>query len=310
MRILRLIRALRLIWFAFICLGVGVVGLQMGIHKKRNAAQYHTPIVLSYDDFVRRHPKAGWFRITGCTLIAPDAVYSSGDPKHFEEHEDGTGTITEAFVPVRRSEMEDAPGHLVVLTKDVALRKVLHEMQGLGLSETISTPEDSGDSSDSDAVSPEDKATPAPTDAASKQKLKQWIHTNADRIIVTRTVEGMIRSEEDMDSDQKKCVASLGPDVLVPGSPVLEEGVTPINDNGNVEIGFGTVALLIGGVLALSLLGTVLSAFSGKGASPSSATPTTYTPGYTPPVSGTPVRDSRDTPTVPHWSQQLDIDKD
>jgi hypothetical protein len=112
--------------------------------------------------------------------------------------------------------------------------------------------------SDSDEESSEnndDKTTPK----VDKATLRTWATKNMDRVVERRTVEGLVRTVEDLDYDDSKLYKALG-NKVAPQPVLLEEGVTPANEgNGALEIGFATVLLAISGMIALYFVSSIVT---------------------------------------------------
>lgn len=251
-----LFRLIRLVWALFIFFGVGIVGLSQGLHK-RSAYREHqalrAPVTVSCAKFIHDHPAKGWFRITDCSVNATEAIFSTtktSNDSHAnddDQYGDGTGDVHKVFVTVRTEDADDdTPAHIALVTSDLETRKIVHEMDKLGVMESKAG---------------EDLAADKPSDThnipkATENALKTWAEKNANRLVQTRTIEGMVRTPDDYDTDEKNCLSSLSKN-LAPKYIPFEEGLTPQNEsNGNFEIGLGSVFLALG---VFSLLGGVVA---------------------------------------------------
>ena len=101
-------------------LGAGALVVFGGIQIYQET-RYHQPVEISYDDFVRKKPTAGWFHITNCVLNVSRAV--SADPKNPMNLVLHGDDFTESYVPVqsaaaRREEKYRPAVSLVILTGD------------------------------------------------------------------------------------------------------------------------------------------------------------------------------------------------
>jgi hypothetical protein len=270
---MRVIRTIRILIFLFFLFGMGIVGLQSGLHKRHNFEQHHkaflAPVTIPIQEFARQQPTAGWFRVTNVTTNASEAVFRQNDPDKYSDHGDGTGRIEKVLVPAYDGNeyTQGVPAKVVLVTDHLRLRKVVNEMQKMGLGTTLNTtpsgavekPSDTSDTEEStgkEESTDKESTSPKVDDAV----LTKWIHQNKDRLVETRTVEGLVRSEEDLDYDDSKLYKALKDDIA-PRHVILEEGVTPTTEsNGALEIGVATAMLILGGVIVLAIIG---GAFAG-----------------------------------------------
>ena len=195
-------------------------------------------------EFARLQPKEGWFRITGATTDATEAIYIQDNPNHFPDTGDGSGVIRKILVPAHTLSPDlDDPAKVVLVTEQLRIRKVVNELYKLGQSEpAVPSKDENGDEADSDQNHP-----PKASDAV----IEKWVIKNANRIIETRTVEGMVRSADNLELDDAKLYQLIRKN-LSPRHVILEEGLTPKTDaDGSGEIVLG---VLFGGVGAIFIV--------------------------------------------------------
>lgn len=72
-------------------LGAGVIVVYGGVQIYQET-RYHEPIVISYDDFMKQKPTAGWFHIKDCALNVPGIV-------HYHANRNG-GSVNDYYIDV------------------------------------------------------------------------------------------------------------------------------------------------------------------------------------------------------------------
>src|SRR5947209_804028 len=97
----------------------GQSSMRWAIRERRLAREYPVPVVLSYADLVRRHPREGWFRVTGGAVNLAEAGYKTLQFKH---HERVMGqTVIRVFAPVPPVDAPDQKAAIVLNATDPAL---------------------------------------------------------------------------------------------------------------------------------------------------------------------------------------------
>lgn len=289
MGIFRIFRYLRILGFLFVVGAFSVFALCDGIHKKTLAAdamaKYQKPVTLTCDEFVHRKPTTGWFRVTDCTTDALDATFVvtvyhdkySTDSAESTEKKSESADINQVMVSAHgASEDPDSPASIALLTKNETLCNVVSEMNRAGFFETkklddpLSTSSNmnsdssdrTDDSADTSGDSKEGSASPVPAKpkskadtAAEEAKMIDYFQKNAERIRTTRTIEGMVDSVDDLDSDQKSALG-LVRDHLKPNFILFEEGQTPvaINSEAATEIGLGSFGTIVIGLIFAAIV--------------------------------------------------------
>jgi hypothetical protein len=100
-------------------LGIGL--LLLGIQGIYEAIAHGKQRVVTYDQFVKSHPKEGWYKITNCVLSVPEAVWA-----------EKRGRIDEAYVPVydgRKDAKEGEKTFLLLKTEDDGVLEPLTGIQ-------------------------------------------------------------------------------------------------------------------------------------------------------------------------------------
>ena len=101
------------------CLWSGGEGLYLALENQ-------TPTTLSYDDLSRGRPTAKWLMLTNCVLAVHDSAYRVTKS---EDH-NGSGRVTEAFVPVRGAgETNESRPRAVLATKDPQILSTLDRLR-------------------------------------------------------------------------------------------------------------------------------------------------------------------------------------
>ena len=99
-------------WFGFrlkIAIFIGTMALIIfGGDKVLQAMRYREPVVISYEDFAKQKPTAGWFHVKNCVFNVYRAMHFY-EKNHPEKADDVSG-ITEVYVPVQSAKEKQEPG--------------------------------------------------------------------------------------------------------------------------------------------------------------------------------------------------------
>lgn len=252
MTFLRTIKIIALVLFLF---SVVIAGVHKRQRYSQHRKQYRAPVVITAAEFIRTHPRQGWFRVTGVTTYANEAESLWNDPNDHGDNGDGSGTIDSAFIPAYdETAPHDQKAGVVLLTDHLRIRKVINDMQKLGFKELMPIP-------NRRFATNESEAPVQPADPANVSKLKNWVLHNADRIRETRTIEGMVRSRDDLELYDAAVYDSVRSKVA-PVHVLLEEGITPkTDDDGGGELGLATVLGVIGGTIVLFIISRFIKAW-------------------------------------------------
>jgi hypothetical protein len=241
-----------------ICLLAGIMSLTTGFQQRSkylaNRNRFVSPISLTMAEFAKKLPTDGWYRITDATTAADEAAFTSFNSS--SGHSPGrSGGIERAVVPAYDPDTLDAKSELLVITDNVRLRKVLNEMRNLGLATNIET--SSGSTSDDrsfDNTETGSEVEAKPRAKPDQKTVDAWSTANADRIIETRPIEGLIRNVGEFDADTQDLCRSVAANAA-PNCVLLEEGATPTaQDNGSFFIGFGALLVMLPEAGAVMLL--------------------------------------------------------
>jgi len=210
-------------------LAIALIGFGIeGIHE---ASSFHAPVSISYDAFSRSTPKEGWYRVTGCRLELPEAIFAVKTVNGVAEKDtDGEVKVTKVYLPVHNDRGPDpAQVRLVVQTEDAAVVSTIKEMRRIN--------------------------------HAPDKQIEQWIQQNEARLVLHRDLQGMISESTSLDTDVQdkvKTIPGLGPSYAV-----LEDGDKPSS------MGAALGSLVLGGVLFVVTCIVFLSSFikpnSGQG---------------------------------------------
>ena len=180
--------------------------------------RYHEPTVISYEDFAKQKPTAGWFHVKNCVFNVFRAMHFY-DKDHPEGATDVSG-ITEVYVPVQSAKEPQIPGvhpktSVLINTSDPAILNTYRELAQFN-------------------------ADPSGAPA--------YIAKNKSRIYVKRDVEGMVKvGLSSVGSDRVKLlkdgISPLDDDFIT-----LEEGKKPSPGVGSLMLTLGIV-LLVGQIL-------------------------------------------------------------
>ena len=144
--------------------------------------------VVTYDQFVKAHPKEGWYKITGCVLSLPGSAY-------VEKY----GRVSEVYVPVydARKDAPDEPKVFLLLnSENEAFLDPLSEMNKM-----------------------DDKLT-------TEAKANEYMEKNKERLFPKRDLEGMLQFGVSVSSKDRSKLASLNSD-LAPDFVILQDGKRP-----------------------------------------------------------------------------------
>lgn len=201
--ILKFGRECLFLFFSFIFLMVGSEDIQHSAADAVKAARYPTPVTLTYDEFVHRHPQEGWFRITGgvLDLVSATATKRSlvGDAKTF-------GVTMTVEAPLRRGKnIRQNPIYIAVSSQDGKLCEAwshLYEVQ-LGIADDVPK----ADASKSEDV-----------------RIRTYAAQHPEKWLIDRDVEGILKPGTF--SDMRETSLTSTPPDMAEDYVVLKDGTT------------------------------------------------------------------------------------
>ena len=202
-----------------IALFIGALALIVfGGDKAYQGLRYRAPVEISYADFVKQKPAAGWFHIKNCVFNVYRAVHFYEKNKAGAEND--TSGITEIYVPAQGPKDAQFPGQhpnvsLLVITRDPEILSTYRELGDIG-----------------------------PNDG----RAETYFLKNKNKIYAKRDVEGMVRAGlSSLSSDEaKQLQTNISP--IDSDFVTLEEGKRPTFGAGLLMLLAG-FALLVGQIL-------------------------------------------------------------
>jgi hypothetical protein len=79
------------IFMMFVVLVIAGYAIYLGVVEFSVLSRFPQPVTLSYEEFIARHPRDGWFHITGAATNMNEAAW---------EENIGTGKVTRVFLPL------------------------------------------------------------------------------------------------------------------------------------------------------------------------------------------------------------------
>ena len=202
-----------------IALFIGALALIIfGGDKAYQGLRYREPVTISYADFVKEKPDAGWFRVKDCVFNVYRAVHFY-DKEKLGAANDISG-ISEIYVPAQGPKDAQFPGQhpnvsLMVISRDP---------------EVLSTYRELGDIGSNDG------------------RAETYFLKNKNKIYVKRDVEGMVRAGFSSLGSEDKRLLQTNVSPIDENFVTLEEGKKPTFGVGVLMLLAG-IALLVGQIL-------------------------------------------------------------
>lgn len=194
---------------AFFCFMAGAKGCS-------DSMKFQKPVTITAQDFMKKHPTEGWYRVTGATMILMEAKYMVTKSKYSTSSDDeDVSKANTIYLPVHAGADLGSKSMLVLKSNDPTLKATLADI---------------------------DRQTASLNDA----QFDAWLDQNKSRIFLQKDITGMVAAGIDDNSSDKAEIAKLGEE-LGPNFCILNEGQKPTPPAQS----FGMV---IGGVV-LALLG-------------------------------------------------------
>ena len=218
-------------------IAMGAQGVYVGVTNRR-------PNVMTYQEFLQKKPSSGWIEISDARLNLLSAISQSN---RF------TGTIKQVYIPVESStEGEgggDGPIHLLLSTKDEAILQTMKDLQavtgGGGLFGKLERRVEANAKRAANAKA--QTKMPEPAADAGIQNTMRFMAQNAEKLVITRPVRGLIQFGLDSDHGDRTRIKALDPKIA-PDFAVLDDGAQPQFAGSVLMViaGLGLALLLIG----------------------------------------------------------------
>ena len=207
-----------------LALFIGALALIIfGGDRTYQGLRYREPAQISYDDFVKQKPSAGWFHIKNCVfnVFRTMHFYSKDHP----EQANDVSSVTEVYVPLQSATTPQIPKNhpnvsVVVKTSDADILSTYSELAELDTRSNDANP-DSG---------------------------AEFFAKNERKIYVKRDVEGMVLSGLSSLGSEKTTILKHDMTPIDEDFVTLEEGKKPSPGAGLAMLTAGLV-LLVGQVL-------------------------------------------------------------
>lgn len=191
-------------------LAVCCVSVVQGFQGFVEAQKFHQPQEMSYEEFVKKRPHEGWFRISHARLLVPSGVFQMKVRKG-----EKSGPVTSLCAPLASEEdpTRDEKHFVFVETEDPEIVATADEIRQL---------DERNQASEADA----------------------YVDKNLEKVFLKRTVEGVVQTGFKQTSLANAEELRTDPDTA-PDFVVLAEGTRPDSSLSLLAMAGGTLGILI-----------------------------------------------------------------
>lgn len=201
-----------LLLLALLTIGLIVFGFE-GI---KNGLLFREPKVLTYDEFVKSHPGAGWFEIKDCLLDLTQSVYKEGSGSKAEVAYIPVESVTDA--PEETDEKtakpasapaKDTQTHLIFETRDPGVLNTVEELKNVDKTMT-------------------------------EKQAQEYVLKNLNKLFITHSIQGMLEAGLTADTETRDQISKLQTG-LASDYGILNDGARPNLGSGLFMLGLGTL---------------------------------------------------------------------